>query len=152
MSKSTALKILGGVLFVAAAVIVVLFSYKHAHDAANQPKLATPNGHVYNLLVAETAAEQAKGLGGRSSLPQNEAMIFPFTSEGTRCFWMKNMKFSLDMVWTNSQRQVVAVVPNVSPKTYPKTFCAQKPAQYVIELNAGQAKAADIVDGKTLNF
>ncbi len=134
------------------AIIIVIaigfFVFVHIHD---EPKLKTAD-KTYQLLVAKTTAQQTKGLGGRASLPANQAMIFVFPSEGTQCMWMKGMRFPLDVVWTNAQRQVVATQSNISPKTYPKEYCPSKPAEYMIELNSGQIKAAGIKIGQTLSF
>jgi uncharacterized membrane protein (UPF0127 family) len=123
-----------------------LWLHRHSGDTLSI------NSKKYNLLVVATAAEQEKGLGGRASLPQNDAMLFPFTTPAVQCFWMKNMEFSLDMVWLNANKQVVHIQSDVSPATYPETFCPSTPAQYVLELNAGQAQAAHLQLGQTLNF
>jgi uncharacterized membrane protein (UPF0127 family) len=108
--------------------------------------------HTYRLEVATTTAAQEKGLGDRASLPTNQGMLFSFSNEAVRCFWMKDTHFPLDMIWLNSNKQVLHIESNVSPSTYPETFCPNEPAQYVIELNAGQARAAGITTGQSLKF
>jgi uncharacterized membrane protein (UPF0127 family) len=108
--------------------------------------------YSYHLIVAKTTAQQTKGLGDRNSLPTNEGMLFLYPNSGERCFWMKDMRFPLDMIWTDSHKKVVALEQNVSPQTYPETFCSKTPAQYVIELNAGQVSLAGIRAGQTLSF
>ena len=77
-------------------------------------------------------AKQEKGLGDRKSLPTDEGMLFSFPGSARSCFWMKDMHFSLDMLWLNSARQVVYIQPDASPDTYPQTFCPSEPAQYVV--------------------
>jgi uncharacterized membrane protein (UPF0127 family) len=106
------------------------------------------------ITLDQAASELAKhrGLGGRDSMPQNRGMLFSFTEADTYCFWMKNMRFPLDIIWVNSHNEVVSIEHNVSPDTYPETFCPSEPAQYVIELNAGQAQLHDIKVGALLNF
>lgn len=99
-----------------------------------------------------TPAAQTRGLGGRKSLPVNEGMLFVFAHPGQQCFWMKDMHFPLDIIWLNGSKQVVFIKSNLSPKTYPETFCPPNSAQYVIELNAGQAQKARLHTGETLNF
>lgn len=148
-SKSPKLGTTLGVWLVIAASIVtlVLFAARPAHTVTLRA-----GTHDYNLSIATTAAEQAKGLGDRTSLPVDEGMLFEFNDQATRCFWMKDMHFSLDIIWLSSAKKVVHIQPSASPATYPATFCPSQPAQYVIELNAGQAKAADIHTGQTLDF
>ncbi len=110
------------------------------------------NGHAYTLLVASTPTTQMKGLGDRPSLKINDGMVFPFNSAATRCFWMKDMHFPIDIIWLGVHKSVVYIEANVSPDTYPEVFCPTQPAQYVIELNAGQAKVAGINIGQTVYF
>jgi len=102
-------------------------------------------------MVADTNASREKGLGDRAGLAQNAGMLFVFPAAGRQCFWMKDMHFSLDMIWTDQSKRVVRVVPELSPSTYPNAYCADN-AQYVIELNAGQAARAGVRVGEVLNF
>jgi uncharacterized membrane protein (UPF0127 family) len=99
--------------------------------------------HRYYLQLAVTPGQQELGLGGRPKLPLDDGMLFLYHSSATRCFWMKGMKFALDMVWLSSADEVVSVQPNVSPKSYPSAYCTV--AQDVVELDAGQARLAGIV-------
>jgi len=110
------------------------------------------DGEQFKLEVETSPAGQAKGLGGRSSLPQDKGMLFVFPTVAIQCFWMKDMKFPIDMIWTNPTKQVVHIQANVSPSTYPNTFCPSTPAKYVIELNAGATARANITTSQTLNF
>ena len=107
--------------------------------------------HKVSLEIAETDATRTKGLGGRKSLAADKGMLFVFTEAGKQCFWMKGMRFPLDMVFVSHTKQVVHIESNVSPRTYPKSFCADD-TQYVIELNAGRAKALGLHSGQTLSF
>ncbi|HUS25999.1 MAG TPA: DUF192 domain-containing protein [Nevskiaceae bacterium] len=134
---AVALMLLGGVL--------VVFNEPSA-------KSLRVSGRTFKLEVAQTPQAQAKGLGGRSSLSANRGMLFVFGDEAPRCFWMKDTHFPLDIIWLNERKQVVSMETNVSPRTYPRSFCPEDAAQYVIELSAGQAIAAHIQDGQHLDF
>ena len=107
---------------------------------------------MYTLRVANTPPAQQKGLGGLYSLPKNQGMLFTFSGPDVRCFWMKDMRFPLDVIWLDAGKQVVHVERNVAPATFPDEFCPNTPAQYVIELNAGEAARANIQPGETLTF
>jgi uncharacterized membrane protein (UPF0127 family) len=50
---------------------------------------------------------------------------------------MKDMKFSLDIVWINQNGVVVWVERNVTPESYPSVFMNQADASYVLEMSAG---------------
>jgi uncharacterized membrane protein (UPF0127 family) len=91
-------------------------------------------------------------LGGRACIGPDQGMLFTFNKPGQYDFWMKNMKFPIDIVWVNENKMVVSVSPEVEPKTYPKTFTSNKPAKYVLELHAGRAQQLNISEGTNLNF
>jgi uncharacterized protein len=90
--------------------------------------------HLYQLEVATTPKERELGLSGRNNMPMSVGMLFVFPNEGMYGFWMKDMHFNIDMVWANGQKNVVYLVRNVSPDTYPRVFSPVQKAKYVIEL------------------
>jgi uncharacterized membrane protein (UPF0127 family) len=131
------------------AVILSILNLTHQSEGAVMLK---SGGERYSLMIASTPVEQALGLGKRSSLPTDQGMLFIFNRPAVRCFWMKDMHFSLDMIWLSNDKRVEYVMANISPATYPKAFCPNAQAKYVIELDAGQAKRADIHTGTALDF
>lgn len=110
------------------------------------------NGSSLHLQVANSNAERQQGLGGKSCIGPNQGMLFVFAKAGYYPFWMRDMKFSIDIIWLSSQKDVTDVSPNVSPASYPKSFVNSQPAQYVIELAAGRAAKLGIVSGAHLDF
>lgn len=98
------------------------------------------NSRVFNAFVADSNELRQRGLSGFTGLSKNEAMLFVFEKPSTLGFWMKDMLFSLDMVWLDGDKKVVFIEQNVSPDTYPKVFESGLPAQYVIEFAAGTVK------------
>ena len=102
-----------------------------------------------DLEFAETAKERAQGLMYRTKLAENQGMLFIFPSEEMQSFWMHNTVLPLDMIFVNSNLQIVTIRKNTKPyddSSYPST----EPAQYVIEVNAGYTdkfgiKVGDIV-------
>jgi len=104
--------------------------------------------------IASTPEAQQRGLSGRDPLAPNHGMLFVFNSEGTYGFWMTEMKFSLDIIWFNAQRQVVYMQQNLPPCT-PQAcpiFTPPVNALYVLEVNAGFVQAHNVSIGDTFNF
>src|SRR5215213_560068 len=56
------------------------------------------NGLVLIADIAATDEQRTKGLSVKDSLAENEAMLFVFNNEGEHTFWMKNMKFPIDII------------------------------------------------------
>lgn len=106
---------------------------------------------TYQLEVADTQEARQLGLSGREELDPNAGMLFVFKDEAEQCFWMKDMNFSIDIIWLDSDKKIVNLEKNIAPKTFPNTFCASG-AQYAIELNAGQIREAGISRGQVVDF
>lgn len=102
------------------------------------------------LDLATTSAARSQGLSGRASLGSNAGMLFVFEEPGLYGFWMKEMKFSLDLIWLDSKGKVVDITTNLRPQTYPKAFYPVSPVKYVIEVNAGWTKINNLEVGDTL--
>lgn len=102
---------------------------------------------------AKTSSQQQTGLGGRACIGPNHGMLFTFDKPGRYSFWMKDMKFPIDIAWINTDHKVVGLEKNVAPSTYPNRFVNKdKPAQYVVELQAGRADAIGMTTGTAVNF
>ncbi|HWQ69885.1 MAG TPA: DUF192 domain-containing protein [Patescibacteria group bacterium] len=100
--------------------------------------------------VARTAQEQARGLGGRSSLPKDGGMLFPFDAAERRTFWMKGMLIPIDIVWIR-EGKIVAIDANVPPpRSHEKPAIVSHVADLVLEVPAGFSKEMDISEGQTV--
>lgn len=86
---------------------------------------------------AETDKERVLGLSGRHSLGSADGLLFIFPDEGKYGIWMKDMLFSIDIIWINSSGEVVFIEENVSPETFPSVFKPDKLAKFVLEVEAG---------------
>jgi uncharacterized protein len=51
---------------------------------------------------------------------------------------MKDMRFPVDIIWINKKKEIVDVMKNAEPDSYPEfAFINDFPAMYVLEVNAG---------------
>ena len=90
------------------------------------------------VQVMDTPKMRAQGLSGREKLSEREGMLFVFSEDDRHSFWMKDMRFPIDIVWLSQSGEVVDIQHSVSPDTYPTySFAPQKVARYVLELSAG---------------
>ena len=90
---------------------VVVYQY-----AAQQPKTAKVivKEQTFDAEIAEAPAELQKGLSGRDSLAEDKAMLFIFKDKGLHAFWMKDMKFPIDIIYINDNK-IVSIVENAPP-------------------------------------
>ena len=118
------------------------------------PRAVLPDGRVISLELARTPEERSQGLMFRASMPRDAGMLFLFEEAGPQAFWMKNCHFPQDMVFLLADGTVTALLENVPPceKDPCPSYPAGAPADTVLELNAGVARAAGISVGKKLTF
>ena len=119
-----------------------------------QPTRILISNVVLVVEIANTPAAQQEGLSGRPSLPSDHGMLFVFDHEGYWGFWMVDMKFPLDIIWFDSNRQVVFMeqdLPPCTPESCP-VFTPNAQAMYVLEVNAGFVSAHQITFGTTFTF
>ena len=107
--------------------------------------------------VASTPVQSERGLGYRDTLPEDAGMLFDMHAPTTPQFWMKGMRFALDMVWVGADKRVIAITADVQPQpgaSDPQLTRVSPPApvRYVIELNAGSAGRHGISPGTQLAF
>src|SRR5688500_16424694 len=69
------------------------------------------NGNKVKLIVAKSESDRSKGLSGRNNLAKDQGMLFVFPQPGEYAFWMKDMKFAIDIIYINKDK-VVYVVKN----------------------------------------
>lgn len=106
--------------------------------------------NVLNVEIAQTNYERVRGLSGRASLPEYTGLLFIFPRSDFQSIWMKDMLFSIDIVWLDSTLTVVDIKENALPESYPEIFTSVLPAKYVLEISAGDAKKWGIEKGMKL--
>lgn len=144
-------------LFVFVALTLAIFYYGgfSAFRAPLVQSEVTINGHVFKVGIADTFASRAQGLSGRDGLQENEGIFFVFpTSSSSYGFWMKDMKFALDLVWINGDT-IVGITENVRPEPGVsvfklKSYYPPAPVDKVLEVSAGLAEKLGLKVGDTV--
>lgn len=99
---------------------------------------------AYKVKEAKTQEERAKGLSGIKSLPKDEGMLF-YLDNPNPSFWMKDTLIPLDIVFINSDNEVISVA---SGKPNDETPITESNVKYVLEVNANSG----IQEGDDLEF
>lgn len=108
----------------------------------------------FSVELAKNESERERGLMFRTSLDINSGMLFIFSESKIYNFWMKDTLIPLDMIWINENKTVVYIQENAQPchtddctEYYP-----DKPALYVLEVNAGVVSNEGIKVGDKAEF
>jgi hypothetical protein len=89
--------------------------------------------------VVTTPAERTQGLSGRPSLGPSEGMLFRFERVEIQTFWMKDMRFEIDLLWIHDGR-VVGVTERAKlpvPGQQLPLYRSPLPCDRVLEIPAG---------------
>ncbi|MGE5297732.1 MAG: DUF192 domain-containing protein [Acidobacteriaceae bacterium] len=101
---------------------------------------ANISGVKLNLAVARTSEQQSQGLSNRDPITDDQGMLFLMASASRHTFWMKDMKFPIDIIWINGD--TVADIskdcpaPKIPEEKLP-TFQPQTAVDKVLEVPAG---------------
>ena len=104
----------------------------------------------FTVEVADSFIKRSIGLSGRDSIGANEGMLFVFVKSGRYGFWMHGMKFSIDILWLDSNMRVIYIRSNAKPCRSVFGCRTMKPdcdSKYVMELHAGTVKKLGIHKG-----
>ncbi len=114
------------------------------------------NKKTLNLEVAETLDQHAQGLMFRKKLGTNEGMLFVFTNEEIREFWMKNTLINLDIGYFNKQKVLIDIqqmaAENSVMRTNIPTYPSKQPAMYALEMSQGWFKKNKFEAGTIFKF
>ena len=106
---------------------------------------------VIDIEIADTDQKTMQGLMYRSSMPQNAGMLFLMPREDIQGFWMRNTYIPLDMIFVNSNKQIVTIHANTTPMNE-SSYISTAPALYVVEVNAGYCNKNNIKEGDKIDF
>ncbi len=104
-----------------------------------------------DIEIADTQEKRVRGLMYREHLGENQGMLFVFPQETYQAFWMKNTVIPLDMIFVNKNREIINIAKNTTPFSE-QTYPSEKPAIYVIEVNAGFTDKYGIKPGDKISW
>lgn len=147
MLKKKEAKLIVALLVAFCAVLYYFFTYIYSVHGNKIIRINVKGQAIYAEVVS-TEEKRALGLGGRSNLCSSCGMFFEFQAAGKYAFWMKGMRFPLDIVWLRNG-EVVYVEKNIKP-SFAGMLNPNKDADVVLEFNAGSVAKLGIEVGDKL--
>ena len=99
-----------------------------------------------DVEIAERATDRMRGLMFREQMDENQGMLFVFPVEEPLSFWMKDTPLPLDIIFLGADRTIVTIRENTVPFSE-TSVPSDRPAQYVVEVNAGFAARHRLAPG-----
>ncbi len=102
--------------------------------------------HDFEVEIADTNEERARGLMFRTEMAPDHGMLFDFGRMQETYFWMKNTPLPLDMVFIRED----GTVANIAQYTTPFSEApvpSRGPVRFVLELVGGTAHAIGLKAG-----
>lgn len=143
------------IIFLLALVIIISVVNSTSKNPLPQGRVIL-GGQEIEVDIADNMITRERGLSGREPLGENQGMLFIFGYPSIQSFWMKDMKFALDMIWIMGD-VVVGITENVPPppKDNPlnlPSYPSPQAVNRVLEVNAGTASRLGLKIGDKIEI
>jgi uncharacterized protein len=100
--------------------------------------------------IADSPAEQARGLMDRTALAEDRGMLFVFPEEEVRSFWMRNTLIPLSVAYIDAEGRIVDIdeMQPLDETQHP----SDEPARYALEVNQGFFEERGVQVGDTVEW
>ncbi len=117
-------------------IIVFTISFFLINKLSNSYLSLEIEGIVFKAKIADSPLEWRKGLSNIISLGEKEGMLFIFPHSEKRIFHMKDMNFTLDLLWIKD-KIIVGMEKNMFKDNGERKYNSEEEIDMVLELEAG---------------
>ena len=138
-------------IFVASIFLAVRSVVTLVSSFSGETERVRVGDDIFSVRVSDTESEREKGLSGSAPLEKNEGMLFVYDSPVIPTFWMKDMKFPIDIIWISKGR-VVGWVTDLDPQrgasdSELRRYLPGQPIDSALEVPSGTVLDLDITLG-----
>lgn len=110
-----------------------------------------------NVQVADTEPKRIRGLMFQEQLSYNQGMLFVFDEPDIYSLWMLNMKFPLDMLWFDQDKNIIYIETDVKPCSSTENMdcpivTPDAEASYILEVTSGFVERFGITKDSKLSW
>ena len=145
------------IIFSLVIIFIIFFMIVFTTNSGSflkQPK-AIIKSHSFNLLLAKTDKEKQIGLSSKKTLSQDQGMLFKFDKADYYSFWMKNMKFPIDIIFIKDGK-IVTIHNKINPPAGENKalviYQPEEPADAVLEISAGLSEKLGFKKGMEIKY
>jgi uncharacterized membrane protein (UPF0127 family) len=124
---------------------------------STETAMLTLGGSVHvTAEIADTNLLRSRGLGDRDGLRDGWGMLFIDQTARVQMFWMKDMRFCLDIIWIDEDH-ITGAAQNVCPQPGASdsdlaVFSSGVPVRYVLEMPANWLKDNGLGAGSSVDI
>lgn len=114
--------------------------------------IVTVGQTTFAVDLAVTTEEKVQGLSGREELKEHQGMLFIYSTYDRPLFWMRGMKFPIDIIWIKDDK-VVDIHENLPvpiDEDHLPTYVPKEAINMVLEVKAGTIQKYGIKEGETI--
>ncbi|VAX20346.1 hypothetical protein MNBD_NITROSPINAE02-977 [hydrothermal vent metagenome] len=138
-------------------IVIFLGSCASARDQNLQAKVALVDAltpQTVSVEVMSSGDQRAKGLMYRDGLEEGTGMFFVYPEEQLLAFWMKNMRFSIDIIFIDKNFVIRKIWRSVPP-------CVDEPCEiyqsvenvrYTLEVDAGFCEQYGVMEKQRIQY
>jgi len=124
-------------------------------DFHTQPA-TLPGGQVLRVETMIDNVDLLRGLMFRTSLAPDHGMLFVYPKPGLYQSWMYQTLIPLDVLWLDTNHNIVEMAENAQPCTTQASKCpkygGQQIASYMLEIGAGMARKYGLQMGQRIQW
>lgn len=145
--------------FLIAGLLVVsmpAFACEDGSDEADgkiiHTTIRTKTGPVrLHVELATTPKEREIGLMNRTSIGEQDGMLFLFAHPAEQSFWMKNTHIPLDILFIDAKGTISHIVPNATPESL-EPLPSGGPIVAALEISGGRAAKTGMHVGDRITY
>ena len=112
----------------------------------------TVGGQTVKVEVAATNPQRERGLMGRTSISDNEGMLFVYKEDQPGLwYWMKDTPTPLSIAFIGSDKRIINMA-DMQPMDDKTHYTTATPCRYVLELNMGWFARHGVKPGDQVEF
>lgn len=115
--------------------------------------------NIISVDVSDTRQLRMIGLSQHEELDSGHGMLFVYPDAAERTYWMKGMQFPIDIIWIGADCNIGNLTENIPiPDETSEIdgsyliYESGKPAQFVLEMNAGYINKNKVFIGDSVVF
>lgn len=137
------------VISISLAAILSLGAFGYTFYKSIKPT-AEIRGNTFRLEVVKNDKDKQIGLSKYKNFPKDQGMLFVFDKAGFYPFWMKDMKFPIDIIFINNNK-ITTIYSNL-PINVLTIYSPTSPSDKVFEIDANLSKQYGFNKGDLVNF